>query len=197
MLKLQVQFKTRPNGFTLLELIVVVMIMSILAGIGGTVYVGTFERLNLDKAASNLLLIAKYARMLAIERQDRVLMCFDLRNNEFFLIATGIDQQTGEIVEEIIKDSFCKPVTLEGKIQFEKVQITSIALDEGSDYEDYQTIIFRPDGTAQTAMIQIGDENNHYTLSVIASTGKVKLYHDVMENIEATTVDLDSGTWSG
>jgi len=58
--------------------------------------------------------------------------------------------------------------------------------------EDLPTIIFLPDGTAQSAVVQIGDEKTHYTVSINAATGKAKLVSGTVENVKVSTVDLDA-----
>ena len=67
--RLQVKNKTKGCGFTLIELLVVIAIISLMASVGGGMLLGTYKKLNVDKAASNLFLTAKYARMMAVEQQ--------------------------------------------------------------------------------------------------------------------------------
>jgi len=189
---LQLNNKTKRRGFTLIELLVVVAIISLVASLGGGMLFGTYDRLKVDKAASNLLLTAKYARMMAIEQQRRYTLCLDLLNNEFFLMTTVLDEQTGQTEETIVRDPYCKPVILEDYIRFEDVQITPISTETTAWAEELSTIVFLPDGTAQAAVIQIGNEKTHYTLSINAATGKAKLIFGTIENVKYSTVDLDA-----
>jgi len=189
---LQLNNKTKQRGFTLIELLVVVAIISLVASLGGGMLFGTYDRLKVDKAASNLLLTAKYARMMAIEQQRRYTLCLDLLNNEFFLMTTVLDEQTGQTEETIVRDPYCKPVILEDYIRFEDVQITPISTETTAWAEELSTIVFLPDGTAQAAVIQIGNEKTHYTLSINAATGKAKLIFGTIENVKYSTVDLDA-----
>ena len=53
-------------------------------------------------------------------------------------------------------------------------------------------IAFAPDGTSQTAVVQIGDGETHYTLSVNEVTGKSKLYPGTVKDVKIDTVDLDA-----
>ena len=190
--KPQLNNKTKQRGFTLIELLVVVAIISLVASLGGGMLFGTYDRLKVDKAASNLLLTAKYARMMAIEQQRRYTLCLDLLNNEFFLMTTVLDEQTGQTEETIVRDPYCKPVILEDYIRFEDVQITPISTETTAWAEELSTIVFLPDGTAQAAVIQIGNEKTHYTLSINAATGKAKLIFGTIENVKYSTVDLDA-----
>jgi type II secretion system protein H len=184
--------KIKQSGFTLIELIVVIVIISLMATVGSSMLLGTYRKLNVDKAASNLFLTAKYARMMAVERQKQYKLCLDTLNNAFYLVTTLSDEENVPIGETIVRDPYCKPVTLEGNIRFENIQITPIALETTNETEDLPTIIFLPDGTAQSAVVQIGDEKTHYTVSINAATGKAKLVSGTVENVKVSTVDLDA-----
>ncbi len=189
--RLQVKNKLKQCGFTLIELLVVIAIISLMASIGGGMLLGSYERLKVDKAASNLLLTAKYARMMAVEQQRTYKLCLDILNNEFFLVTTLFDEETGQIGEVIVQDPYCKPVSLEDNIRFEDIQITPISLETVTETEDLSTIVFLPDGTAQSAVIQIGNEKTHYALSINAATGNAKLILGTIENVKVSTIDLD------
>lgn len=190
--RLQVNNKAKQHGFTLVELLVVIAIISLMASVGSGMLLGTLERLKVDKAANNLLLTAKYARMMAVERQRRYTLCMDVLNNGFYLVTTLFDEETGQIGQIIVRDPYCKPVTFEGNIRFKGIQITPIGLETFMETEDLQTIVFSPDGTAQSAVVQIGNEKIDYTLSINAATGKAKLVLGTVENVKVTTVDLDA-----
>lgn len=190
--ELQVKNKKKRHGFTLIELLVVVTIISLMASVGAGMLLGTYKKLNVDKTASNLFLTAKYARMMAVEQQRQYKLCLDTLNNAFYLVTTISDFESGQFEEIIVRDPYCKPVTLEGNIKFEAIQITPIALETTNETEDLPTIVFLPDGTAQPAVIQIGDEKTHYTVSINAATGKAKLAPGTIENVKVSTVDLDA-----
>ncbi len=193
MQSLRTQFNSGNPGFTLVELLVVIAIISVMASLGSGLFTGTLDRLKLDRTANSLLLAAKYARTMAVEQQRRYRLCLDERNQGFFLVTTVYDEQSGEIADVVVTDHYCKPVTFEGGIEFEKIDIIS-AGDMEAAYEDLPTVVFRPDGTAETAVIQIGNGRTSYTVSVNAAIGKVKLIAGTAENIDITssTIDLDA-----
>ncbi len=185
--------KNKHNGFTLVELLVVIALISIVASLSGSRLVGAFERLKLDKAANDLLLAAKYARVTAIEKQKQYKLYLDTQNNEFYLVTPVFDEINGFMGEEIVQDTYCKPVPLENDIRFEDIEVTPIGIETNNFTSDLSVIVFSPDGTAQTAVVQIGNGTMHYTLSVIAATGKTKLYPGTIDNVRISTVDLDAG----
>jgi len=189
---LRTQFDISKAGFTLIELLVVIAIISVMAGLGSGLFTGTLDRLKLDRAANGLLMAAKYARTMAVEQQRRYRLCLDERNQGFFLVTTIYDEESGQVGDVIVTDHYCKPVDFESGIEFERINIDSAGEVE-ADYEGLPTVVFKPDGTAETAIIQIGNGRTSYTVSVNAAIGKAKLVVGSVENVEVSTIDLDAG----
>jgi len=194
--KLQLKVKKRC-GFTLAEVLVVVVIISLLAGLGGGIYMGTYRRMLVEKAARNFVLTAKYARIMAIEKQRQYEIRLDAANNGFHLATTQWDEETEQTEQIVVRDSYCRPVEFEGNIKFENVEITPTGLETTTD-DNEKTIVFSPDGTAQPAVIQIGDGKTHYTISVSTATGRTKMYFGPVEDLKTGTdarigaIDLDA-----
>ena len=171
----------------------VVLIIGLIAGSGTGLYVGTFKKMRVQKAAYDLLLTAQYGRIMAIEQNSRCTLMLDSTNNRFWLTRLERDEESGEASEQIVKDPYCKPVEFEGDIVFEDIQIALANLEtEQQDEEDQEkSIVFMPDGSAQTAAIQIGNGRNHYTVGISAATGRAKLYLGTTEKVKETSTDLD------
>ena len=178
-------------GFTIVEILVVVVIIVLIASVGGGVYVGTYKKTLVEKSARNFLLVAKYARILAIERQSRCRIKLDVANNGFMLIIDEFNDQTGQTEQVIVRDLYFKPTKFRGEVEFENVRVQSAGLEQVSETEQQNIINFSPDGTAQSAVIQIGDGKNHLTVSISAVTGKVKVYQGTADNVKSDTIDLD------
>jgi hypothetical protein len=86
-------------------------------------------------------------------------------------------------------------VEFEGDVTFEDAKITPLSAEPVSEGEQEQRIAFLPNGTAQSAMVQIGDGKTHYTIAIVASTGRVILYPgsaDKITDAKNTTVDLEA-----
>jgi len=195
--KSKVKVKTKRCGFTLAEVLVVVIIISLLAGLGSGIYVGTHKRMLVEKAARDFVLTAQYARIMAIEKQHQYKIQLDAANNGFLLATTQLEEEGEQTEQVIVKNSFCRPVEFEGEVMFEDIQITPIGLETTTeDDEEEQTIVFSPNGTAQSAVIQIGDGKTHYTVSIFAATGKAKVYFGTSEEVEVGVIDLDAEEWS-
>ena len=189
----KVEVNSTNRGFSLVEVLVVVVIIGLLGGLGGGLYVGTYKRLLVEKAARDFFLTAKYARIMAIEKQRQYKIVLDAVNNGFHLVTTQLDEEGGQTEQMIVRDSFCKPVTFDNEIQFEDIKITPISLvTTNEDDDEGQSIVFSANGTAQTAVIQIGNGKSHYTITISAATGKAKVYDGIVENVEVGVIDLDA-----
>jgi prepilin-type N-terminal cleavage/methylation domain-containing protein len=183
--------KSAIPGFTLTEILLVVAIIAMVAGLGGGYCIGSYKRLLVEKTARQLLVMATYARIMAVEQQRPYELQLDAGNRGFLLATTLEDPQTGETERTIVKDFYCRPVEFDGDIQFEQVLLTSATGEElaGDDLE--QKVVFLPNGSAESAVLQIGDGKSHYTVAVVAATGKATLYSGTATDIETVSIDLD------
>ena len=189
--------RSRNPGFTLIEILMVVAVIALIAGMGGGIYLGTYQATLVKKAARDFQLAAKYARMTAIERQRPCTLRLDLANHAFVVTRQADEAEEteeNETGEMILRDVWFKPVEFGGEVKFEAVQVASAGtetFDTPEDPEGQRTIIFRPDGTAENAIVRIGDGKTHYTVAITAATGKTKVEFGTGENIVFSTIDLD------
>ena len=185
--------KSAP-GFTLIEILLVVVIITMIAGLGGGYCVGSYKRLLVEKTARQLLLMATYARIMAIEQQRPYELQVDAENRGFLLATTEMNQQTGETERVIVRDYYCKPVEFEGDVKFEDLVLTTATGEPLTVADEEQKVVFLPNGSAETAVLQIGDGKSHYTVAVVAATGKATLYSGTVKDIEMASLDLDMQT---
>ena len=179
------------GGFTLIEILAVVVLIALIASVGSGFYVGTYKKSLAEKSARDFLLAAQYARILAIERQSRCRLKLDGTENGFTLTIDEFNDDT-ELTEEVmVRDVYFKPVQFTGEVKFESIRIEAADLEQGFEDEGRDTITFSSDGTAQNAVVQIGDGENHYTARISASTGKTKIYSGSAETVKSDTIDLD------
>ena len=198
----------KQSGFTLIELMVVTTLIALLAGAAGGLYMSSYKRRRMEKIARELLLAAKYARVLALETQQPCKLVFRegqarTQTQEeteqatpdqtgFWVAVEQYNQQTGQTQEVVIRDIFCRPVVLEEGLSFEKIEIQPLKMiEESDDVEQATEITFQPNGTANMAQVTLGDGRIRFTLLVSSSTGKAKLVEGQAEDIAAQTVDLD------
>lgn len=189
---MKLNYKTIRHGFTIAEVLVVVVIIGLVTGAGAGLYVGTFRKMQVEKTAYDFFLAAKYARLMAVEKQSQYKMELDLANNGFYLSTVSWDEESGQAQQEIVKNFYCKPVQFQGDVVFESVEIVPSGWETDSVSEEHQTIIFTPNGTAQSSVIQIGDGKTHYSISISPATGRAKMFFGTSENMKVNTTDLDA-----
>jgi hypothetical protein len=125
---------------------------------------------------------------MAIERQKPFSIELDTTNGGFYLAFDEFNEETEQTEQTIVRDLYSKPVEFSGDITFEDIQITSLSPDASDEQTE---IVFLPNGTAQLAIVQIGDGENHFTININAATGKAAVKPGTTEEIQITTVDLD------
>ena len=200
------------GGFTLTEVLLVVVIIALVGGVGGGIYVGTHKRMLVEKAARDFLLTAQYARIMAIEQGSRYMLVIGAvrvrairesplhaapvssvedRNGSFWLETLQWDEEARSSTQVIVQDYYCRPVEFTGDVKFENVLIVPTGLETAEAGEE-NTIVFSPSGTAYAAVVQIGDGKTHYAISIDAATGKTTMYFGLAEKIKASSVDLDA-----
>jgi prepilin-type N-terminal cleavage/methylation domain-containing protein len=182
--------KSAIRGFTLTEILLVVAIIAIVGGLGGGLYANSYKRLLVEKTARQLLLMARYARIVAIEQQRPYELQLDPENG-FLLTTVQRNQETGQTEQTIVKDFYCRPVEFEGEVTFEEVRIMTMTAETANGSEPEQKIVFLPNGSTASAVIQMGDGTTHYTITLVAATGKATLTAGIAGEIKTGTVDLD------
>jgi len=186
--------RCRRCAFTLVELLVVVTIIAAAGGAGIGLYAGTSQRLKLEKTARAFLLTAKYARIMAIEKQREYKIQLDSENGGFALATVEWNEASEEFEETVVSDYYCRPVEFEGGVRFEDIKVAPSEAEESDGDEDAEaSIAFSPDGSAQAVVVQIGNGRTHYTISISAATGRAKIkFGELDDSVEIGTIDLDA-----
>ncbi|MCK4998736.1 MAG: hypothetical protein KAS23_04345 [Anaerohalosphaera sp.] len=175
----------KASGFTMVELVAVAVLIALFSSVAISFGRGTFKRLQVEKAAKEVYFAAKYARILAVEKQCDCKLVLNEIDHGIFLAMVNPEAEDGEMTP--VSDQFSKPVKFDEGVKFE--QITIATFSEASD--DENVITFKPNGTADTAVIQIGDDKSKYTVYIMASTGKVKIQFGPAEEVPIDIIDLD------
>lgn len=186
------QRQQRRYGFTIIEALLVVVVISLVGGLGGGLYAGTYKRMLVEKVARDLVLTAKYARIMALEKQQPYEMKLDVLNNNVSLVTTQWNEKNRQTEQVTVRDLYCRPVEFGDGIIFEDIKIVPVGSNTKAETDEGQTIVFSPNGTAQSAVMQVGDGRNHYTVCVSAATGRAEMFYDIVENVTIRTIDLDA-----
>ena len=177
-----------------MELLAVVALIGLLATTGGGICYGTYKRMLAEKGAKGVYLSAKYARLLAVERQMQCRLVLDEEGSSYCLILGDMSYDEDEVSsQKIISDAYAKPAQFGGDVKFEQITIASSyqAEIESDDEGDGKVIVFYPDGTADTASLQIGDGTHQYAVYVTA-TGKAHVRFGEATEVPVEIVDLDA-----
>lgn len=184
----------RRWGFTYAELMLVIVILTLVAGFSGTYYMGTYKKTSLKAAARDLLLMGKYARICAIEERQTCRLYLDDINREYYLVAPVYDSYSQTKKQAVVSNSYCRKKTLGTGIEFEYVDIKPIMGEVESESDGADRIMFFPDGSCDAAVIQIGNGRHSMTAVFSSAYAKIAVHDDVADNIEdgMQAIDLDA-----
>jgi prepilin-type N-terminal cleavage/methylation domain-containing protein len=180
------------GGFTFIEIMVVIVLIALFAGAVGGAYSGPYKRMLLNKAARDVLLAAKYARTAAIEQQKVCKLVMDTINGLVMVRVVDWDEEAGQASESETRNAYWRTSKLGGDARFEMVMVDRNEEDAATtDGMDEYTVTFDPDGTAENAIIQVGDGKKHYTVTISEATGLAKVAEGIATEFKSDTIDLD------
>lgn len=153
------------SGFTLLELIMVMVIISTLLAIASPSLKGFFSSRRIHDAASNILSLLKLARSQAITEGRSYRLNLDVEKGSYWLTAVE-----GGVFNEL-KTEFGSTFILpdDTSIEFEK---------ENSDDSVEKYIQFYPEGRAQPGLIKLTDR--HGDVVEIMSSSPLERYRVII-----------------
>ena len=178
------------RGFTLIEILLVVAMIALLAGAVGGRFMGTYQGRVVAKAARELVLACQYGRVLAVEHQIPVKLKIDQIQKRYALVVYRISETTGQTEEQEIGNQYFKPTALPGDLQFEEVYVRSRADFVAGEETQRNDITFLPNGSADAALVRIGDGRTSYTVQVSAATGKASMAFGQVQMV-TDTIDLN------
>ena len=179
------------HGYTLVEMLVVVVIITLLAGTGGGLYLGSHQRRMLEQSGKQLYLAAQYGRIVAVEYQRVCRLHLDIDEPGFWLSVAKYDEESGEFEDIVLRNLYTKPVTLPGGIEFEAVEVQAQKEEAYYEQDSKKLVEFQPNGSANEAIVVLGNGKSSYTLQISRATGKAKLDFGITESMGQDTIDLD------
>ena len=156
--------KRTANGFTLLELVLVLLLMGLIAGLTLPFVVSTLDRIKLQSEVRQIASAIQFTRSEAISRKTLFTFNVDINKRQYWL---AIPKQ-----EEVTQS---KPIDETVKIM--DYQRADETLTEGTFM-----ILFYPRGNSSGGTIRFKsiddkDEENIYAVTIDPITGKPKIRH--------------------
>jgi prepilin-type N-terminal cleavage/methylation domain-containing protein len=174
----------RRDGFTFLELAMVVLIMGIMMGITFPRFSAFFSKANIGATARRLAGTMGYLRNAAARDGQSYFLNLDQEKNEYWVTVikknaelSQVEYQDTEVLDDEmyieVKNAFLSRVRLEKKIAF-----AGVILEDGTKVLDQRVIIeFRPDGTADEAVVRLTDARERaYSVYVEHYNGQATVY---------------------
>ena len=172
---------SRSRGFTLLELIVVLLIVGLMTALATPRLIGSWTKINLKTSAQKISSSLRYARSQAVSEQLLYYAVFDFEKNGLFIrseklkddendyFKTEIDSTETENLEN--KEPKTESYLLPEGIKFEKAVDAKDEIDSGL-FE----IMFYPTGKSSGgSVILVDDKERRFQISVDFITGIVSL----------------------
>lgn len=151
--------KHSPAGFTLVELLLVVLIMGILVGISTPLFKNTYYDFQLTDTAQRISGLVRFAQASAIVERAKFRINFNSEKTKYWLEKESDPAKPNEFLR------------ISGKFG----RANSVPQDIKIEYEN-DTITFYPDGSADEAVIYFRNKNNKfYTCLIEGQTGYVRL----------------------
>ena len=163
-------------GFTLLELLVVLVIVGLMSALVGPKLVGSLSNTKLKVASKKVAAALRYARSQAASQNATYIARFDFDKSRLHIRtdpqtgAENINEDSGVDIESSLKS---KNYILPEEIIFEN----ALSVQNGIDSEFYE-IIFFPNGNSSGGEIIIADKKEKkYKITVDFITGSVHLHN--------------------
>jgi prepilin-type N-terminal cleavage/methylation domain-containing protein len=172
--------RPRVTGFTLVELLVVLVIIATLAAVAVPSMSGALQSTALRESAQRLVLTARYARSYAITHGCECRLTFDTAANTYAL--TYRPDPDEDRFEPVVGGG--RTHRLERGVKFGLVRAGS--------GESGGVITFLPTGEADASAVQVTDGSRVFTLLVAERTGRVTLHEGEALEAPRDWEDLDA-----
>jgi len=150
--------KRLPAGFSLLELIVVLTLLSILTSAIVPVFAGSLESMRRDQAVRELLAVLKFAQERAIADSAEFRVYINEEKGVYWIESLQVAEDGARTFEEL-GESFTDPWVLPESIEFKKVK----ARDDRE--RDLKYISFFPSGACDYVEIELA-RNDRRTVCI-------------------------------
>ena len=151
--------KSSRCGFTLIEIILVLLLFSIIAAITIPNFSQTYKTLTLKKTADDLAYLMRYAQSRAVTKNRQMVLQFDGEFSKYWLAQSTAQEES------------------QGEKQFERIATQmgrTFFLSDGLKIEsEAQAVYFYTDGTMDKERIFVCREQRCFTISTQEQRGEV------------------------
>ncbi len=163
--------KRKADGFTLLELIIVIFIVGIISGISAPYLGGYYRAMRIKVACREIASVMRYAQSEAVFSGIPDSVYFDLDHNVYYLVKYNGRTEGEEGAPLKVKIGTTENRLLPDGVLFD-------GMDEGRNdrlREGIAKVRFHPDGTVWGGTIWLKDDRNHRLGVCIHPTGRTEV----------------------
>jgi Tfp pilus assembly protein FimT len=165
---------------------VVMILVAVLVGMTVPMLAGAAGSRRCKEQAGALLTAARYAHEYAVTHRVPCRLAIDAAGGEGTLQKQDEDATGGQTFVSIGL-GWGKPVVLTDGVRFGRVEI-----EPAEGRTDDSSVVFRPTGEADAAVIEVTDGRWTYTLLVLPTSGRARLIEGTVRGIPNDRVDLDA-----
>ncbi len=184
--------RTSPVGrtsFTIIELIVVTVMISILATMIVPRLSGSMRSTRLRESSRSLVTTAQYARDLAATRRRTCRLMIDVKGGRYSLaLESNPGREPGKFSP--LRSGVGKVQRLPDGVRFGKVLIEPFGQRNSAQRSDTY-IAFGTTGRTDAAAVQITNGRRTYSLLVAPCSGQVRLVEAAVDELPTNRRDLD------
>ena len=179
--------RSAANGFTMVELLVVVLIIGMISGVVAVSWQARLPRADLNATVHTLAATISGARSDAIARNGEFRLYYDLDANSYFVrspyrIGGGLAQNDDQRL-------ILRRTRLPESVNIARVTIDGVHYDEGTVY-----VSFDPQGSATghtVKLLQASALTDPVTVEVLPLTGLVRFHYSDFERPPVSEDDFD------
>ena len=155
--------KRKEKGFTVLELVIVTVLVSLVAAIAVPRFNGAITKLKFKSAGRNIVSTLRLARASAISKRTQFGVYFNVENNQYvyYKDVQNLDSHTFDSGDSVINTA-----------------ILPVNLNFGYSTFNNDAVVFLPDGSASTSgfvALYLSENPDYLMVDILASTGRVKM----------------------
>ncbi|MBN1554206.1 MAG: prepilin-type N-terminal cleavage/methylation domain-containing protein [Phycisphaerae bacterium] len=180
----------RKKAFTLIELIVVIVLVAVLAGMVAPRLRGAGRGASLRAAAWRVFVAAQYAHDFAATRRRVCRLELDPDTGRFQLIAQADPEHRPDEYKPL-EGGPGRAEQLEAPLRFALVRAESSQPGENGETNGNR-VTFYPSGRSDAAIVQITDGRRTYSVLVFPSRGRCRLVEERIEQLPNDQLDLDA-----